>query len=535
MNQMDMKRKRYVIVSNIIFIINILVLSQIMGEQGIGYLAGAFECFFLIIFLTVHSLPEVMARLIRVRMQKGQGKNAHRVFKTSLLLCVLYSAVGSLVLLFGAGFLMEKLFRVSYGAFTMRLLIPAYIFYVFAQAFRGYFQGMGSAVPTGVSQILEKVILFVMGLIFCFLFRNHGEKVSALLVNPEFRASFSSAGIAAGLDLAMLFVILFLMFVYHTNKRNLKNNARETMRSSERMSELVYSLAVMMLPWAAYGLLMRIPVLGGMALYQQGITEEVKKGIGVCGAFYGKYLAVVLLSAMAVKLPLVSMEGAVLGAYRREEFKTGREKMSWGIHYLIICGSFLAVMYAVLGNSLMAGFFTGDSGQAGKLLLCGSSFILFFLMGSFFGDLLVGQGRMNTVLLSHFTGVLVFFLYGGISSRMAHSGMEGIVIGLCLCWLVITGINGYGIMRFMKWEPEWVYLVLIPAGTSALTGILVMLLDKALSNLVGKGVSFFICFILGMICNFVLLLALRGIRREELTAIPGGRLLAGFAKIIRLL
>ncbi len=535
MNQMDVKRKRYTIVSNIIFIINILVLSNVTGEQGIGYLAGAFECFILIFLLTAYSLPEVMARMIRSRMQKGQGKNAHRVFKAVLLLCVLYSVLGSLVLLFGADFLMVKLFRVSYGAFTLRLLIPAYILSVFAQAYRGYFQGMGSAVPTGISLILEKIILFVTGLVFCFLFGSHGKKVSALLVNPEFRASFSAAGIAVGLDLAMLSAVLFLLFVYQTNKRNLKNNARETMRLSERMGELAYSVAAAMLPWAAYGLLARIPVLGGMALYQQGIVEDVKGGIGICGAFYGKYLAVVLLFAMAVKLPLVSMESAVLGAYRKEEFKSGREKLSWGIHFVIINGSFLAVMLAILGDSLMAGFFAGDSGQAGKLLLYGSSFVLFFLAGSFFGDILIGQGRMNTVLLSHFAGVLVFFLYGGVSSRMAHSGMEGIVIGLSLCWLVITGITGFGIMRFMKWEPEWVYLLLIPVGTSALTGILAVLLNKALSNLAGKGVSFLICFIMGMVCNFVLLLALRGLRREELAVIPGGRLLVRFAKIIRLL
>lgn len=352
MNQMDLKRKRYAIVSNVIFIINILVLSNIIGEQGIGYLAGAFECFVLIFLLTAYFLPEVTARLIRIRIQKGQGKNAHRVFKASLVLCVLYSAAGSLVLLCGAGFLMEKLFRVSYGAFTMQLLVPAYILSVFSQAFRGYFQGMGSAVPTGISRILEKLILFVLGLIFCFLFRSYGEKVSALLVNPEFSASFSSAGIAVGLDLAMLFVVLFLLFVYQTNKRNLKNNARETMRLSERMGELAYNVAAAILPWAAYGLMSRIPILGGMALYQQGIVENVKGGIGVCGAFYGKYLAVVLLFSMIVKLPLVSLEGAVLGAYRREEFKSGREKLSCGVHFAIISGSFLSVMLAVLGDSL---------------------------------------------------------------------------------------------------------------------------------------------------------------------------------------
>lgn len=535
MNQMEGKRKRYAVMSNMIFCVNLLVLSGIMGEHGVGYLAGALECFFLLLLLTAYSMPEISARLIRVRMQKGQARNAQRVLKTSLLLSCFYSVAGSFFLFFCADFLLGRLFQVTYAAFTLRLLIPAYVLCVFSQALRGYFQGMGSAVPTGVSGILEKIVWFASGILFCFLFRRHGEKVAALLVNQEFGASYAGAGIAVGLDLAMLFVLLFLVFVYHTNKRILRGGSRENVRMSERLPEIAYMIIASILPYVAYGLMTRIFVIGTMALGQrrEGILPQT--GIGDCGAFYGKYLAALMFLVLLLKLPLVSVEGMIQNAYRKEEYKYGRDRITFGTHFILVNGIFLAVMLAVLGDTGMSGFFAGDSGMAGKLFLSGSSLVVFLSLGLFFSSILISQGRMNTVLISLFAGVMVFFLYGGIGIRLTNIGMEGIVVGLCVGWLVICVVNGGAVMRFMKWKPEWVYLLVLPLGTAALSGIVMMLLNKAFSNLVGGAASFILCLLIGMLMNLLLLLVLKGIRREELMMFPGGRSLIKFAEIIHLL
>lgn len=535
MNQMEGKRKRYSIISNMIFCINLLVLSGLIGEHGVGYLAGALECFFLLLLLTAFSMPEISARLIRTRMQKGQIRNAQRVLKTSLLFSCFYSITGSFFLFFCADFLMGRLFQVTYAAFTLRLLIPAYVLCVFSQALRGYFQGMGSAVPTGVSRILERIIWFVTGILFCILFRNYGEKVAALLVNQEFGASYAGAGVAVGLDLAMLFALLFLVFVYHSNKRTFRGGNRDTVRMSERLSEIAYMMIASILPYMAYGFLMRIPVIGVMALgqHREGILPQT--GIGDCGAFYGKYLAVVLFLVLLLKLPLVPIEGMIQSAYRKEEYKYGRDRISFGTHFILMNGIFLAVMLAVLGDTGMRGFFSGDSGLAGKLFLSGSSLVVFLSLGLFFSSLLISQGRMNTVLLSLFAGVMIFFIYGGIRVRLAGVGLQSIVTGLCVSWLVICVANGFFVMRFMKWSPEWVYILVLPLGTAALSGIVMMLMNKALSGLIGDAASCVLCLLVGMLSNLFLLLLLKGIRREELMAFPGGRGLIKFAEIIHLL
>lgn len=535
MNQMEGRRKRYAIISNIILLVNLLVLSGMIGEHGVGYLAGAFECFFLLIVLTVYTMPEVIARLIRARMQKGQNRNALRVWSAALCLGGVYGVLGSVLLGFGADLILEKLMGVSYAAFTLRLFIPAYILFVFAQTFRGFFQGMGSAVPTGVSQILEKVILFGTSILFCFLFRSYGEKIAAFLVNEEFIASFSSAGAAIGFCVAELFAVLFLLFVYLTNKRNIRTGNKETFRMTERLGELVYILVMTMLPGIAGMLLGRCVVLGGMAVYQRGAGLEPSAGIGVCGAFYGKYLALILLLVMILMLSVAALEGQLQNAWRKEEYKYGRERLSYSVHYLMIQGTFWAVLLAVLGEPLMRALYSGDSGQAGKLLQCGSTLVLFLSLGLHFIHVLIGQGRIKSVLLNLTVGAVVFFGCAGVSTAVFHTGMEGIVIGLCISWCVVMCGCGFLCMRSLKWKPEWIYLIAIPAGCAALCGIIMMLLNKALISLVGAGLSFLICLLVGILGNFILLLALRGIRREEFEVFPGGRILCKFAEILHFL
>lgn len=536
MNQMEVKRKRYTAVSNLILVINILVLSSVLGEHGMGYLSGALECFFLLSIITVYTLPEAMAKLIRVRMQKGQGRNAMKVMRAAIFVGIGDVVIGTLFLGIFPEMILGKLLENTYGAFTMRMFIPAYIILVFVQILRGFFQGMGSTVPTGISKIVAKAVLFGAGILFCTMFVKYGENVSALLKNKEFTTSFASAGVAAGYAVAELFALLFLFFVYQTNRRRLRTGEnKDNFRVSERMSEIVYILIMTILPLAFCMFLQRVMVLAGIAIYQHSTSVAVEVGIGVCGAFYGKYLPVILLCVMMIRCVCASYEGQIHALYRKDEVRLGREKISWGVHQIVMIGTFLAVFVAVMGETLMGAFYKGDSGQAGDMLQLGSSMILFMGLAIFFMEILLAQGRIRSVIVNMFIGVIAFLLWSGIGTFVLHGGIDVIVVAHCVFWFILTCCNGFLCIRFLKWSPEWIYLLAIPVGCSALMGIIVMLLNKALVSLTGEWISCLICLLVGVIGNFVLLLALRGIRREELEAGAGGRILCKFAEIIHLL
>lgn len=532
MNQMELKRKRYVIVGNIVWLLNLIVLSNVIGEHGVGYLAAAFEVFVMLLIITGYTMPEAMAKLIKFRMQKGQTRNAGRVFGCSLLLGGIFAASGGLLLFLCADRIAGKLLFQSYAAFTLKLFVPAYILFVFVQIFRGYFQGMGSAVPTVISKVMEKIIVFVSGLIFCFIFTDYGQKVSALLLNEEFTYSFGSAGVPIGFILAGLFALLFLFFVYQMNKGSLKGSG-ETSRMTERYGEIGYVLIMTMLPVIALEALSRIPILTGMILYGNTVADAA--GVGIYGAFYGKYRAAVMLLVMLLQLMLVNTEGAILSACRKEEYKLAKERLSYGSHILCIGGSFFAVTLAVLSKTLVKAVFPADSGQAGSMLALGSSVVFFASLSLFFMAILLGLGQIKLVLLNLLGSFAVFLVSAMVIMKAAELGIRSLVIAGMLFWLVQCGLHGFFVMRSLKWKPEWFYLLAIPMGTAAISGIIMALLNRALASLLGYPVTLLICAVVGFVGNLILLLALRGMREAELRTFGAGRILIKFGKITRLL
>lgn len=536
MNHMEVKRKRFSIISSIILLLNILVLSGVLGEHGMGYLAGVLECFFLLLLITVYTLPEAMSKLIRARIQKGQNKNAMRVFKAALGLGLLYSIAGSLIIIICSDVLLENLFKTTYGSFSLKLLMPAYVLFVFVQVLRGFFQGMGTTVPTGVSQIIGSVVLFGTGILFCYLLGRYGNKIADLLHNKEFISSYSGAGVSIGIAVAEIFSVLFLVFVYQTNKRNLrKGYNKENFKMTERISEIMSILIITMLPYIACAVLGRIGIWGGMSLYQHNTGIDIADGIGVCGAFYGKYLAIILLIIMIIRLNIINIEGQIHIAVRKDEYKNAREWLAIGTHLIIVKGAFWAVIVAILGNTLITGAFKDNTGNAGNMLMHGSTLILFMALGIFFINVLISQGKIKRVILNMFCGAIIFFVYAVLSIRIWHIGVDGIIIGLCINWFMIMCGCGFLCVRSMKWKAEWVYMVVIPIGCAALTGIIVMLLNKALVTMVGGVVSVLICLVIGVFGYYILLMAFRGIRRDELEVIPGGKIWCKFAEMIHFL
>lgn len=536
MNQMEVKRKRFSLIGSIILLLNILVLNAVLGEHGMGYFAGVTEVFLFLIILTAYSIPEAMSKLMRTRMQKGQGKNSLRVFKAAMWLGLFFSIAGGLIILTCADFILEFLFGNSYGAFALRLLAPAYVLFVFVQVLRGFFQGMGSAVPTGISIIIESIVLSCTGILFCYLFGQYGKKAAALLHNEEFVAVYSGGGVSIGIIFGGIFSFLFLLFVYRTNKRNLRKNInRESFKMTEPVNELVYILITTMLPYITCLVCTRIVIIGGMSVYRYLTDVPLITGIGIYGAFYGKYLGIILLFIMTIRLSIIATEGRIHTAFRKDEYKTARDLTAAGSHLIIIKGIFWSVMIAVLGNTFTDVFYKDNAGNAGYMLTYGSALILFMSLGIFFINILIAQGKMKKVILNMFCSMIAFFAYVFISMKAFNAGIAGIVVGLCIYWLIIMLGCGFLCIRSIKWKTEWIYMLAIPLICAALTGIIVMLLNKALISITGGGVSILICLVAGAFGYYILLMALHGIRKEEFEIIPGGRFFYKIAEIIHFL
>ena len=85
MAQWEIKKTKYGLLKGMLLMANIFVLTFFLQENGMGYLACAYEVFALISILLTDSMPEIIGKLMRSRIQKSLGKNAIEVYKSGII------------------------------------------------------------------------------------------------------------------------------------------------------------------------------------------------------------------------------------------------------------------------------------------------------------------------------------------------------------------------------------------------------------------------------------------------------------------
>lgn len=99
----------------------------------------------------------------------------------------------------------------------MKVLAPGLFIVSVLGVLRGYFQGLGTMVPTAVSQVIEQIVNAVISLAGASILFGIGikaaEKQNNDLMGPAYGAAGGTLGTIAG-ALSALFFLLFAFFVY---------------------------------------------------------------------------------------------------------------------------------------------------------------------------------------------------------------------------------------------------------------------------------------------------------------------------------
>ena len=90
------------VITKIIGVVYRIPLTNILGDEGMGFYGYAFEVYALALLLSSLSLPTVVSKLVSARMAMRQRRNAFRVFVCSLVFSLVIGAVFALIIFFGA-------------------------------------------------------------------------------------------------------------------------------------------------------------------------------------------------------------------------------------------------------------------------------------------------------------------------------------------------------------------------------------------------------------------------------------------------
>lgn len=189
------------IVVKVIGFLNWIILSRVLGGEGIGLYQMAFPIYLLALSVSSAGIPVAISIITAEKRALNDFIGANRVFRVSLTVLVLTGLFFSFLLYFGAGLLIEYRFiRDPRAYYSLLALAPAVFFVTILSSYRGYLQGCQIMTPTAVSQIAEQLVRVITMLIFASLLLPKGI---------EYAAGGASLGAAPGAVAGLLVLIYY--------------------------------------------------------------------------------------------------------------------------------------------------------------------------------------------------------------------------------------------------------------------------------------------------------------------------------------
>ncbi len=513
----------FLIAAGMISLYKRIALINSIGDNGSAYFGMAYDTFLFLYLVTGYSVQHVLARMISARCSIGQHRNGRRVWKLLFLVVAAEGiAVGGLQFVL-AEFLGKTVFGSAQAVTAIEYLMPLGLMSSLLGAFRGYFQGMGSMVPTALSRVVEEAVGAAAVLKLVEILSEEGTAIANLLQNTEYIQAFGAAGGGLGLIVGCTAALLVLAGIYALfqgsfRMRERRDNGKEMDGRNRILStSLSYAVPVAVIGFFLYGSFALDQLLYFICL------PESPEMIIRWGVYTGKVRIWMTIPAAAVLLFCSSvLQGVLLSKESRNQGRV-RSKAILAFRVSMLTALPLAVYLWVMSDSLMGTFFvTGDLAAAGSLLRIGSIAALLQAVGVALAGVLLAMQDEKKLYVSaaaafviHVIALLLFLLKFDL-------GIKGVIYAVILLYAAFLIGNLLFIFSELSWQADWGKILGVPVLAAAVGGGVVFFMDALLAGKVPGGALIFLTVFVGLLLYLILVLMLRGISEKELRTVPFG-------------
>lgn len=487
--------------------VNRILLSRLLGGEGIGLYQMAYPVYILLLSIAGAGIPIAISIMVAEQTAKGNYSGARRIFHISLSTMIVVAIGCGIAMLFGSQALISYgLVRDERALLPLMVLAPALTVSVITCCFRGYFQGLQLMTPTAVSQIADQFIRVCTMLVLAWLFLPYGLERAAA------GATFGAVpGAIAGLGT--------ILFLYYRHVRTEKLTDTGVFPTCRTLS-VIKRLAALAIPVAAANML--LPAVSSIDLFivpqrLEAAGYTVHEATALYGYLTGMANGLVQLPAILTMALATSLVPAVSAAYAQGDldgiFRRVHTAMRIANLITVPACFGLAVLAVPISKMLYA---TADAGPA----ICVLSISVFLIgLQQITSGLLQGMGHtaiplLNMVIAAVFKIALSWYL-----TAIPWLGEVGAAWATNVDLAIATALNLYFSHRFIRYSVQWLYVGKLFLSAAAMAGT-AWFVHQTLWLFLGNTGATLVAIITAAAIYILCLVLFHAVQREDMGRIP---------------
>lgn len=527
------------IITKIIGFIYRIPMLNFMGLDGQGYYDIAFQVYTIALTISSYSLPLAVSKLVSARMAKGERKNAYRVFKAAMLFAFVAGGLITLVVLLGADTIATNIMGAKLSSYALKVLAPGLLIVSIMGVLRGYFQGLGTMIPTALSQILEQIVNAVVSVVGAAMLLKYGESVAKTQGNELLAAAYSAAGGTLGTVAGALMGLVFLGFSYCAYKSIQKKQLR--MDRSKHTEDyktifklLLLTIAPVILSTTVYNLSNVVDsAMFNKIMTAQGFSEkECVTLLGKLGQYYTLF-NVPLAVANALGS---SMIPGLVRAYESHERKLVHNRIYMAARYTMLIAIPSAVGFFALGEPIMNFIWPSvDNSMQNMIWKIGAISLIFYSLSTITNAVLQGLNRMMKPVKNATVSLILHLVSLFIMMVVFKWGLYAVIVSKIVFSLSMCIMNSHDIREACGYVQERQRTFVIPGIAAGIMGIAAYLAHLVLDIFVGGRFATLVALFTAVIVYAVCLLKMGGLTEDELLSMPKGATLISICRKLHLL
>ena len=536
------------IISRIVGLIYRVPLQATIGDIGNDYYGTAYEIYNIILLISSYSIPLAVSKLVSARIAKGHVRDANKVLHGALLFAFISGGIASLIVYFGAEFFTGTLLKTPLSAIALKVLAPTLLVVALLGVFRGFFQGLGTMIPSAISQIGEQIVNAIVSVVAAKILFDYGKKVGGVLGNVHrYSAAYGAAGGTLGTSTGAAFALLFILFIYFAFRKVFnKMLKRDRHKHFESYVDVLPVLIMTIIP-----VLLSTTVYNISSIIDQGFFKNIATIQGYdadtiskyWGVFVGKYKVLINVPLAIASSMAASTVPSRTAAFHSNDSELVKKQINMANRFVMVIAFPCAIGLMVLASPIMQLLFNDSEKTTAMMLVVGGCSVVFYSLSTLSNGILQGIDRMTTPVKNAVVALVAHIVLLFVLMELCHLHIYAVIIANAFYALLMCYLNQSAVLRYSGASIDLQRVVLAPLEASVIMGVVVYLMYHMMDAIfvlfmTDRISNFFGCIIsiaIGVVVYFIALLLFKGLDEETILRFPCGHKLCEIAYSLHLL